>query len=70
MDVVERAVPQTKHKGPERKKSKKFKIFGDGPGCFGGYWGVIPEYCYGFSKDFEKLDFQKLKIYLNRFKIC
>ena len=22
------------------------------PGCFGGYWGVIPEYVYGIFEDF------------------
>ena len=31
---------------------EKLKIFGDGPGCFGGSWGVIPEYFHGISEGF------------------
>ena len=52
------------------KKIEKLKFFGDGPGCFGGYWGVIPSIFTGFSKNFQKLKIRKLKIDQNRFKMC
>ena len=33
------------------KQIKQINMFGDGPGCFGGYWGVIFEHFYGIFKD-------------------
>ena len=38
-----------------RKKSKKIEKIEnnwDGPGCFGGCRGVIPEYVYGIFEEF------------------
>ena len=43
------------------EKFENINIFGDGPGCFGGYWGVIPEYFYGIFEGFLKVEFSKIK---------
>ena len=42
------------------KKIEKIENFGDGPGCFGGYWGVIPEYFYGIFEGFWKVKNSKI----------
>ena len=41
------------------KKNKQIEFIWDDPGCFGGYWGVIPEYFYGIFEGFWKVEKSK-----------
>ena len=51
------------------KKSKTSKFLGMVRDALGGVRGSSLSIFTGFSKDFEKLNFQKLKIDRNRFKM-
>ena len=50
-------------------KSKKSEFLGMVRDALGGVRGSSLSIFTGFSKDFEKLNFQKLKIGRNRFKM-